>query len=86
MISRLLLRALDNINPERRRRWAVRIAMWTMVGWAASHLLLIVLQQGQQVAGSDKFFQHVLLAISWAAIELTALDVVATNDVRANDE
>lgn len=78
MLTRLLLRALDHVEPERRRSWAVRLAVWTIIGWAASHVGLLF--------APPWFFEHVLLAISWGAILITALDVVSTTDVRANED
>lgn len=78
MISRLLLRALDNVDPDRRRCWSIRIVIWTCLLWAVSHIGLIYLPPW--------FFEHVLLAISYGAIVISAIDVVSTTDVRANED
>jgi hypothetical protein len=78
MLSRAVVRALDNVEPEKRRRWAARIFTGSLAGWAASHIGLLLLPPW--------FFEHVLLGISWAAISLTAVDVLSTTDVRANED
>lgn len=78
MISRLIVRALDDVDPERRRLWASRVLILSLVGWWGSHLGLVLLPPW--------FFQHVLLGISWLAISITALDVLSTVDVRANED
>ncbi len=69
-----LLRWLDQVDTQQRRKWAARLLLWSLAGWAISHLLLILLPIW--------FFQHVLLAISWLAISITAIDVIVTSDVR----
>jgi hypothetical protein len=72
-----VVRALDHVPPERRRAWASRLFLGSLVGWGLCHIGLVLLPPW--------FFEHVLLAISWAAISLTALDVLSTADVRANE-
>lgn len=77
-MGRLLVRALDHIEPERRRLWAAWTVIATLVGWLASAILLRALGQGS-------FFNELLNAISWLAITLTGVDVLSTTDVRANE-
>lgn len=77
MISRTIVRMLDHIEPEQRRVWASRILILSLIGWWGSHLGLVFLPHW--------FFEHVLLGISWLAISITAVDVLSTTDVRANE-
>ena len=78
MLACALVRALDNVSPERRRLWAARILIWTIVGWIGSSIVLVVL-------GQSTFFTQLLNAISWLAITISAVDVLATSDVRASE-
>jgi hypothetical protein len=73
-----LVRALDHVPPNRRRTWASRLFVGSLIGWALCHIGLLLLPPW--------FFEHVLLAISWAAISLTAIDVLSTTDVRASED
>jgi hypothetical protein len=75
MLSRLVLRALDDIDPKRRRRWVARLLIACLIGEALSHVLLVVLNQ-------STFFNHTLNAISWIAIDLTCVDALITSDVK----
>ncbi len=77
MIADALVRALDHVEPERRRRWASRIFVWSLIGWGLTHVGLIVLPPW--------FFEHVMVAVSWVAIAITAIDVLSTTDVRASE-
>lgn len=78
MLSRALVRALDHVPPEKRRTWASRVLLLSLAGWALSHVGLLFLPPW--------FFEHMVMAISWVAITLTAVDVLSTTDVRANEE
>lgn len=78
MISAAIVRRLEGVDPEKRRVWASRVLVLSLIGWWGSHLGLILLPSW--------FFAHVLLAISWLAISITAVDVLSTTDVRANEE
>lgn len=75
MIAPFVLRLLDHVDTERRRLYAARILVTSIVGWASAHVILVL-------TGRTSFFEHCLMAISWAAIAITAIDVVATSDVR----
>ena len=77
--------ALDHVEPDQRRLYAVRIFLVTVAAHVLCHVLLVWLQRGTGQASGDVFFQHVMLFISFAAIELTALDIIGTTDVRANE-
>lgn len=79
MLAGALVKALDHVAPERRRTWAARLFVATIVGWWASAVLLVVL-------GQSTFFNQMLMAISWLAISITAIDVLSTTDVRAQGE
>lgn len=74
--SRRLIDYLSDVDPERRRLWAARLLIFSVVGWVASHVVLEVVDEGG-------FFNHVLMAISWWAVGATCADVVQTADVRA---
>ena len=77
-MTRALLRWLDQVDTDRRRHWAARLLIWTLIGWALSHIGMALLPEW--------FWKHVLLAISWAAIAITAIDVIVTSDVRDQQE
>jgi hypothetical protein len=68
------------LPPARRRRWALRLAVWTfiatpvnvgiyMLGWISEAVLIVE-----------------TLALSWLAVTFTAIDLVATTDVRVEQE
>jgi len=52
------------------------------VGWPATHILMVVTKPPD----ASSWVFHVLLAISWLAITLTALDIVFTADVRKEQD
>jgi len=76
VVARHIVRALDHVDPEDRRLWAARILVATIVGWIISAVILVAL-------GQSTFFTQLLNAISWLAITISAVDVLATTDVRA---
>lgn len=76
MIAGLVIGVLCKVSPERRRLAAARVLVASVVGWLASHVLLVVL-------GESSFFNHTVMAISWLAITATAADLILTSDVRA---
>ena len=78
MIARLLLR---RVKPAARRKLASVILDLSVVGWAATHALMIATDPPE-----NSWVFHVLLAISWFAITATALDVLLTSDVRTEQE
>ncbi len=60
---------------------AVTLFVLAGVGWPATHILMIVTNPVE-----NTWVFHVLLAISWLAISLTALDLMATTDVRKEQD
>ena len=72
-----LVKAMARTNPERRRLYAARILVGSLVGWIASHFLFFSL-------GITGAFEHVINLISWWAITLTAWDILATSDVKVD--
>jgi hypothetical protein len=79
VIAAKLIALLDRVDTEQRRIWAARILIVSVVGWAVSHILLVA-------TGRTSFFEHCLMAISWAAISVSAIDVVITSDVREQQD
>lgn len=69
-------------DPESRVRAAFVGLCITLVGWPSTHVLMIVTQPEELTSWAG----HVLLAISWAAIAYTAVDVIVTSDVRREQE
>lgn len=61
-------------NPRFRRCLAIVLLIGSLVGWPLSALTL--------AAGEPPF----ILGLSWLALTLTALDILATTDVRVQDE
>jgi hypothetical protein len=76
-VARFIIRHLCGLTPEHRRLWAARILLFSVIGWLVSHVLLVALDQ------SD-FFTHTLMFISWWAIIVTCIDVIATSDVKVD--
>jgi hypothetical protein len=64
-------------DPHLRHVVAWVLLAGSLVGWPATHILMVVTDPPEQ-----SWVFHVLLAISWLAITLTALDLLATTDVR----
>lgn len=62
------------MDPRWRRRIAVVLVVVSLVGWPLSALTL---------ARDEPQF---VLALSWLAITLTAVDVAATTDVRVQED
>lgn len=68
-------------DPLDRRRWAMRLLVWSFVLGAANLMAWAV------GFVSDSVMLAVTTALSWLALTLTMLDVVITADVRvAEDE
>lgn len=75
--------AADHIrNPQNRIRvaWALLIA--TLIGWPTTHALMLITKP----EGATSWVFHLLLALSWLAITFTALDILATTDVRREQD
>lgn len=68
-----------NYPPGQRRRTAIHLLIWSVVLMAANVTLYIVgvLDQPALIL--------VTLILSWLAITITAVDIVATTDVRATE-
>jgi hypothetical protein len=65
------------LSPQRRHQLAWVLLVISLVGWPGTHILMVVTQPPE-----NSWVFHVLLAISWLAITMTALDLLATTDVR----
>ena len=65
------------ISPAARVRFAKCLLAFVLCGWAATHVLMVLLKPPEA-----SWVFHVLLAISWMALALTALDILLTTDVR----
>lgn len=68
-------------EPRHRIKLAWALLIGSLIGWPATHVLMVVTDPPEQ-----SWVFHVLLAISWLAITLTALDLVATTDVRKEQD
>ena len=79
-MSHWLLGLLDRIDPEVRRLWAVRL----LVGSVVLNVVNTA-AWGFGIVGHE-ILDLVTNQLSWLALSLTLLDVVATTDVRANTE
>ena len=69
------------ISPAARVRFAWGLLIFSLVGWPATHILMVVTDPPE-----NSWVFHVLLAISWLAITLTAWDIVNTADVRREQD
>lgn len=73
-MGRWTIRWLRKIDPEIRLRWAANLF------WATVFLGLI-----STIFLCKTGFERVLMVISWGAITITCVDIVATTDVRDNE-
>lgn len=62
------------MNPQRRRTAAAFVLVASLIGWPTTALTVF------------KDEPQGILALSWLALTLTAADVLATTDVRAQDD
>lgn len=67
----------SGISPAARVRFAKWLLAFVLAGWAATHILMVVTKPPEA-----SWVFHVLLAISWGALALTALDIIVSTDVR----
>lgn len=74
-MSKYLIRLLRKFSPEVRLLWASRIFIWSIVLGTVCTVFI-----------SKTAFERILMAISWGAITITALDVVLTADVRDSQD
>jgi len=68
-------------DPRLRVRAALGLLVFTLAGWPATHVLIFLTQPPEA-----SWVFHLLLALSWMALTLTCLDIVATADVRRTQE
>lgn len=68
-------------NPEHRFRLAVRVSVATLIAWPSTHALMVLLDPPE-----NSWVFHVLMAISFIAILYTCADVIATTDVRREQD
>lgn len=68
-------------SPHARRRLAIALLTGTLIGWPSTHVLIVLTQPPE-----SSWVFHLLLALSWLALTLTALDILATTDVRVQEE
>lgn len=73
-MAKWTIRWLRKIPPEKRLLWAARL-FWLSVLFGTFSIVFFC----------DNSFERVLMAISWGAITITTVDIVATTDVR-NEE
>jgi hypothetical protein len=79
IIDQLEQRIVD-YPPDQRRRTAIHLLIWSLVLMTVNVTLYLVgiLDQRALIL--------VTLILSWIAITITAIDIVATTDVRANED
>jgi hypothetical protein len=73
-MGRWTVKLLQNIEPD------VRLLMAARLFWAS-----IILGILSVLFICSSSFERVLMAISWGAITVTCVDIVATTDVRDNE-
>lgn len=73
-------RTLTSYPPERRRRLAIKVVFWSVVLGAANVALYAfgIIDQTALIL--------VTLVLSWLAITITAADLVASTDIRAEGD
>lgn len=69
-------------DPKLRVRMAWALLICTLIGWPATHILILITKPAELASWTG----HLLLAISWLAITFTALDIIATTDVRKEQD
>lgn len=74
-ISRLTVKLLQRISPQKRLELAASLFWWTIFLGVLSVVFLC-----------HDWFQRILMIISWLAVTITCVDIVCTSDVRANEE
>lgn len=75
VFGRLTIRALRRVDPEARLRWAARLFWLTLA--AGTYCTFWV---------ATNPYESILMAISWGAITITCVDIIATSDVRSVEE
>jgi hypothetical protein len=69
-------------EPHNRVRSAVVLLAVTLIGWPVTHVLLAL----SSPPGASGWVFHLLLALSWASLTLTALNILATTEMRKKVE
>lgn len=75
-----LLRRFDGIDPAKRRLWAARLLVASLVLWVANRVLWLM------GIVTDRVLDSITNDLSWLALTLTAVDVVFTSDVRTEQD
>jgi hypothetical protein len=68
-------------DPAMRVRAAWVLLAFCLTGWPLTHVLMVVTKPPEA-----SWVFHLLLALSWFALVLAALNIVATTDVRADQD
>lgn len=74
-MGRITINFLRRLDPERRLLVAVYLFWFSIAGGIYSCIWV-----------ATNSYEKILMGISWGAITLTALDVIVTSDVRAEQE
>lgn len=69
------------MSPEARVRFGWGLLAYSLAGWVGSHVLILVTHPPE-----SSWVFHMLLAISWQAISITAWDVITTSNVHKKQE
>lgn len=70
------------MSPTARVRFSWVLLIGSLIGWAASHVLLIVTHPPD----ASSWVFHLLLALSWFAITIGAVEALFTADVRREQD
>jgi hypothetical protein len=67
-------------------KFRVRAAVWgfyaSLVGWAGTHVLVLITRPAELAT----WVGHLLLALSWFACTVTFVNIIVTTDVRAEQD
>lgn len=69
-------------DPQRRITAAFALLLFSIVGWPVTHVLMFITHP----PGAASWVFHLLLALSWASITLTAINILATTDIRREQD
>lgn len=75
IVARWTIRWLKSVEPQRRLLWAAQAFWWTVALGLLSVIFLC-----------HTWFERILMIISWGAITITCVDIIATSDVRDEEE
>lgn len=68
-------------DPKLRRSAAVVLLFGSLLGWPATHVLVIVLHPPE-----SSWVFHLLLALSWFSLIWAAIGILVATDVRVQQE